>query len=154
MSPSSSSTWSSVLTHDIFTLSLIQINHYCKMQILPNYLKDLGVSVTYKWSTWSKAMLLKVSLRASNISTWELVRRGKLVTSWESAESGSSFWNKIPRQIHTMKFESSDLKHQKFKKCFTVYLWNPSSKHFCDIRSSSPLNFLFFLLLLTVSMKS
>lgn len=141
-----------------FTLSLIQINHYFQNANFSNYLKDLSVSVTYKWSTWSKAILLKVRPEGQQYQhTWELVREGKTRDFLEIYRIRIFMLKQDPQaiHIHLRNLKSSDPKHRNFRNCFEFYLLKSFQQTFLwHHRSSKPFKFPISLLLLTVSMKS
>lgn len=137
-----------------FTSSLIQINHYFQNANISNYLEDLSVSVTYKWSTWSKAMLFKVrSQGQQHQHTWELVREGKASDFLGIYRIRIFIFKQYPQaiHIHLRNLRSSDLKHRYFRNCFEFYLLKSISVTSQEFQA---LKFPISLLLLTVSMKS
>ena len=137
-----------------FTSSLIQINHYFQNANISNYLEDLSVSVTYKWSTWSKAMLFKVrSEGQQHQHTWELVREGKASDFLGIYRIRIFIFKQYPQaiHIHLRNLRSSDLKHRYFRNCFEFYLLKSISVTSQEFQA---LKFPISLLLLTVSMKS
>ena len=125
-----------------FTLSLIQINHYFQNANFSNYLKDLSVSVTYKWSTWSKAILLKVRPEGQQYQhTWELVREGKTRDFLEIYRIRIFMLKQDPQaiHIHLRNLKSSDPKHRNFRNCFEFYLLKSFQQTFLwHHRSSKP----------------
>lgn len=128
-----------------------------KMQILAIILGDLSVSATQKWSTWSRALLLKVlSEDQQHQHTWEPVREGKTSDFPGLTESDSAF-SQDPQviHIHLTNLRSSDLKHRNFRNCSEFCLLKSFQQTFLwHHRSSKPIYISYFFYFWSLSMRS